>query len=98
MDIDSNFKECIFCEIELTHKEKLLLGAVYRSGSSDNENFKNLQKLFNYVECSKAKHKVMFGDLNFPGINWESKTTSGGTDDIEYKFIETVRDTYFHQQ
>ena len=71
---DINFEENILCEINIGHNKKILVGSVYRSPSSSYDNFKQLCKLF---VCSVNKHfseVFLFGDMNFPNIDWIFET------------------------
>ena len=42
-------------------------------------------------------HLLVTGDFNFPKINWNSWTTSSNEEEVDFKFIEALRDGYFYQ-
>ena len=37
------------------------------------------------------------GDFNYPGVNWATCDTTAGPGDVEFEFVETLRDCYFFQ-
>ena len=39
----------------------------------------------------------MVGDYNYPKIDWTSYTSDSKYEDINFEFIESVRDCYMHQ-
>ena len=46
---------------------------------------------------AKYTHYLTLGDFNYPGICWENYSTSKGTDECEYHFVECVKDCYWFQ-
>ncbi len=63
---------------KLTGSDKLLIGCVYRSPNSDEENTQALNDLFEEIAAlgNKFTHILIMGDFNYPGIDWELCTTS----------------------
>ena len=39
----------------------------------------------------------LFGDMNFPNIDWNNISTNGNENSMEYKFIESIRDCFLYQ-
>ena len=37
------------------------------------------------------------GDLSYPGIDWENTSASQGPGEMEYEFLESVRDCFLYQ-
>ena len=78
----------------------MLFGCFYRSptpsalAECNNEHLNNLLCL---ISKKKYSHKCLVGDFNFPDINWDSWTSPHSEVSKEYKFIETIRDCFFHQ-
>lgn len=93
---NDEFKESIWCEIR-TEGEKLLLGAVYKSPSSDRENQEKLFRLINKAVDLGHKHFVMIGDFNFPDIDWRTWTVNGGEGNLAFQFVECIRDNFLFQ-
>ena len=42
-----------------------------------------------------TRHCLVFGDFNFPNINWYNLSASGESCDTQYEFQETVRDCFW---
>ncbi|KAJ8017721.1 hypothetical protein HOLleu_44669 [Holothuria leucospilota] len=68
----------------------LVVGIIYRSPNSCADNNQSLLESFRIVSSKRA---VVFGDFNFPDIDWHSCTSgSHGRD-----FLEAVSDGFFTQ-
>ena len=79
---------------------KLVIGCVYRSPHSTDENNSKLN-YFNYMLLNISKrrysHVMETGDLNMPSINWKTWSATYNFESKEYKFIECLRDCYWTQ-
>ena len=91
------FKESVWCRIKLRNNDSLLVGCVYRSPNSTDQNSLEVINLFERAKDSRDTHKLVMGDFNFREINWETVTTSVGETHIASLFVESVRDSYFVQ-
>ena len=90
-----SFDENCWCEISLANSDRLLLGCIYRSPNSPNENNDKMRKELTEITNRKSfSHILICGDFNYPGINWEKETS---TNKKEKEFIETSRDCFLHQ-
>ena len=89
-----NFDEYCWCEIKLEGKDRLLIGCIYRSPNSNDENNSKLSQDLTKI-CSKLNsHVLICGDFNYPNINWENgKCSSHGAS----YFMEGIRDYFLHQ-
>ena len=93
---EGNFEESIWVNIKLNGKDKMLVGCLYKSPSSNTENLEELNKLI--IEVSRMKefsHLLITGDFNFPKIDWKTWTSreeNGGE-----KFLESIRESYLIQ-
>ncbi|CAG2209849.1 unnamed protein product [Mytilus edulis] len=96
IDIKHEFKEYVCLKINLVNNDKLLVGCIYKSPSSSEEQHKALNDLL--VKISKLEdsysHVLLTGDFNFPDINWE---TWSAKDNISTNFLECIRDCYYQQ-
>ena len=95
-----SFEIACLLEIRLRGGDLLLFGCFYRSPTPNNTSDNNNDKLNRLLKCLSKKtysHKCLVGDFNYRDINWASWTTSHNEDSKEHKFIETIRDSYFHQ-
>ena len=96
--LNYNFDECIWVQIELKDKDKLLLGCVYRSPNSDATN--NAQMCFglkNICNQQNFSHILLCGDFNFPQIDWENSSCGASTNHCASNFLECVNDCYLYQ-
>ena len=92
---DLNFKESVWCTFETKNTEKVLVGNIYHSPNSDEENTnllltilrddKNIFKLFDRI--------LITGDFNYPGIKWSNDIL---TNKDEF-FFNAVQDGYLIQ-
>ena len=90
---DNTFKEAVLCHFETNDKEKCLVGCIYRSPNSTEENTQELNKLLKNDLIQKYDKVCLMGDFNFPNITWTGQWTS--QNDLE--FIETTRDAFLEQ-
>ncbi|KAK3106090.1 hypothetical protein FSP39_012594 [Pinctada imbricata] len=91
----SEFKESVWVKINLKDNDKLLLGCVYKSPSSTEENHKLLNDMVRNINAEDIySHILVAGDFNFPDINW---TTWNSQDKQSIDFIESLRDGYLGQ-
>jgi hypothetical protein len=67
---DTQFEEHLFCEVDTGHNEKILIGSLYRSSSGTDNNFAQLCKIFKESTKLQFSQLILFGDLNFPNIDW----------------------------
>jgi hypothetical protein len=49
VNIDQYFKECILVKVNLKNRDKLLVGCIYKSSSSSDENHDKLNELLLYI-------------------------------------------------
>ena len=82
----------------LSSEERLLVGVVYRSPSSSPDNHQKLlsilSKLYDSVNFT---HLLIMGDFNFPTINWDELSCSGGESSVASSFLDAVQDTFLIQ-
>ena len=93
--------EVCMLELRLRGGDTLLLGCCYRSPtktSTSAENNVNLNKFLKWVAEKRHSHKCFMGDFNYKKVNWATWSTSESENSDEAKFLETLRDSFFHQQ
>lgn len=89
---------CEYLCVEVKGKsEQVVITSVYRSPSCDDENNKKLLSLMQEISDLRVKYKIVCGDFNLPGINWQSYTVNPGERSFCSDFIEKIRDCYFVQ-
>ena len=64
------------------------------SGDSENVTFMN-EMIRKAAESREFPHLLIFGDFNFPGMNW--KTWDSNESKEGERFMECVRDCYLYQ-
>ncbi len=69
--MSSAFEESVFATVHLPEDKRLLVGCVYRSPNTTQDNNIELGKLLQEVGGHSASHKLLLGDFNFPDIEWE---------------------------
>ena len=83
----NSFEEAVFVSIDLKGSDKLMVGLVYRSGSGDEENNRNLNELTTTVCNSGYSHILLMGDYNYKDIDWELFHSD---DKTELMFVDCV--------
>ena len=95
------FEEACMLEVRLPGGDTLLLGCCYRSPTktaASGENNNKLNKFLRWAAERRHSHKCIMGDFNFKKLNWATQSTSESENSDEAKFLETLRDSFFHQQ
>jgi len=99
VDITENnyFKDMIWCQITVNNNESLLVGCLYRTPSSgDNEN-----QLLKEVLCSvtdiKCDHILITGDFNLPNIDWLKNVASCGEKAVDSQMLKAFNDCFLTQ-
>ena len=67
----TSLKECLFVELKLTNKRKLLFGCIYRSDAGSDENNEELINMIKTTSQLNYSHIITVGDFNLPDINWK---------------------------
>jgi hypothetical protein len=84
-------------KVNLNSTDKLLIGVLYRSPSSNNENNVNINNLLTKASSANYSHKLIVGDLNHPQIDWTEGSAQCGERHIDFKFLEATKDAYLYQ-
>jgi len=103
VEIPSASQECLFLMIRRPesngHSDQLLIGNVYRSPNSTQENDIELCKLLHYIQQKFTLPKLIVGDFNFSNITWYDAGGFGATARCanlpkkELKLVETLGET-----
>ena len=98
IEVITDFCESVWVRIVLNSGEHCILGCIYRSPNSTEENNNYLIKLINEV-CANLRENekiVIMGDFNLPDIDWQlmkSRSTNG----FSTNFVDVVQDNYLNQ-
>ena len=81
--------------------QQLLIGIIYRSPNSSQENDKELSKLLHYIQLNYNVPKLMVGEFNYSNIKWYQNNEFGASascenlTENELKFVSALRDFSF---
>ena len=96
------FEECLFLIAKSSSGQKILIGNIYRSPNSLQENDNELYELFEYCERNFKMPKVFVGDFNFRNIDWYPTQIGASArccnlSDNEMRFINSLRKNMYIQ-
>ena len=89
--------EACWCVIDLDRHDKLLLGLVYRSPNSDEENNIALNNMISSINEENFSRTVVMGDFNYREIDWNHWISEAPDEHNSHGFIEAVRDSFLFQ-
>jgi len=93
----ADYDTAVWCEVRLEGHDSLLVGVVYRSPgtrTTDTQN-SNMMAMISEAVGKKTSHVLIMGDFNFPGIDWNSLTSSASSQ--EQLFLEEYQDWFLWQ-
>ena len=94
----TDFEENIFARIKLNKNGNLMVGLIYRSDSGSDSNNRKLRTLISEATNLGQSHVLLFGDFNYPDIDWINWSTKGdNTESGEYLLLENLRDSFLYQ-
>ena len=92
------FDNSAWCWIVEKGGKKTLVGSVYRSPNSTNENDKLLmEKILQADEIAGDNRMLILGDFNLPHIDWEEKDLRRGARRVEHDMLDTINDCFLYQ-
>ena len=97
LETNTSFQEAIWVNIVINNSDPLVVGCVYRSPNSSNENNDKLFKMLKTMTENKSQALVM-GDFNLPKIDWNTYLTSSDGNSKESQFLECLRDCFLNQK
>ena len=84
---EHDVNESIWCKVD-TNIGKVLIGMCYRSPSSTKQNNDKLIKILQEAaEQRGIKHVNIFGDFNYPEIDFESQSVNAGDEASTTQFL-----------
>ena len=90
-----SFQEACLLEIKMRGDPNAIRLFVSQSDGDKKNN--DLNRLLLSIGNNNYSHVCVVGDFYFRDINWETCSTVHKEESKEQKFIETLRDCYFHQ-
>lgn len=97
IEISVNFKVNIFVKVKLLSKKIVLLGCIYRSPNSTNENNENLLLLLEEVCGLRRDILIIVGDFNYKEVDWVLKTVHTRETHAAYMIFEKINDLFLDQ-
>ena len=95
LKLTTSSKSSTWCEVKLKNKDRLVIGLVYRSPNTTDEENNKLIDMVTEVVNMKPSHLMIMGDLNYPGIEWSTMMSTGSMQECE--FLESFRDWFLFQ-
>ena len=91
--------EVVQVAIPLEGRHSLLIQCIYRSPNSDKDCIDELKDILtrDTINGVKYTHRLIFGDFNLKGINWEEQESFESVTHISSLFLEYVRDSFLYQ-
>ena len=94
---DVEFDCSAWSVIKLSTNKSLLVGVVYRSPNSSDQNNLNMLTILGIAARAKCSQLVICGDFNLPLINWYSQQSLDTETSLTSKFIDVIEDFGWHQ-
>ena len=92
---DSAIEESVWCQLSTPNNIKVLLGCIYKSPNTTEQNVKIQFSLLELANKSISNNDkiCIIGDFNYPSIKWNGILTH----DRDFEFVEAIRDAYLYQ-
>ena len=88
---DSVAFDCsVWITVLLSDNKKLLLGTVYRSPNSSDENNERMLSILRTASSAKFDYLLICGDFNLPKIKWDENQCLDSEISFSASFLETV--------
>lgn len=87
-------EEQIWCNIKFDSRRTLLLGCIYHSPDSSQQNFDELTDMVKKASSMKHDAIIIVGDFNMRSIDWQNWFGKSKNDE---EFIELVQDMFLSQ-
>ena len=95
---DQNFESSSWCWINEEGGKKILVGSIYKSTSSTQDNNMALLELLKKADDIAGDNRVLImGDFNVPHIDWEDKNLKAGAKPFESLMLDRIDDCYLNQ-
>lgn len=76
------YEDSVWCVVQVPSSQRLLVGCIYRSPSSNAENDNKLCTLFNFATDAGHDYRILLGDFNSPNIDWKLMSASSSSGQI----------------
>ena len=89
---DQGFDCSCWITVKLSDNKTLLVGVVYRSPNSDDENNAKLLAMLRLATTVHCDHFVICGDFNLPRINWSTRHCHDSDGSYSKAFLTLIED------
>ncbi len=97
-DLENKIEDSLWLEIQMNNADKLIIGCIYRSPSSNKEQDGLFLKMIDSFKNIQSSHLLILGDFNLPKIEWNHwESSSQNPEDLDNKFLEGLRDAFLYQ-
>ena len=97
LSMTSIFLESTWLKISLKNNRILLLGCLYRSPNSNEENNNHLLDLLEEASRREKDHLVIVGDFNMKEIDWAEHKVNTRESHLSYRTFDKVNDLFLEQ-
>ena len=87
---DSTFDCSAWSTILLSDNKKLLLGVIYRSPNSSDDNNERMLNILRIASAAKFDYLLVWGDFNLPKIKWDGNQCLDSETSLSAIFLETI--------
>ena len=96
--MDFDIDDAVWCSVMLKDKGQFLIGIVYHSlSSSDDNNGRLLSAIKSINNFNHFSRVLLIGDFNVPDINWEDSNYLGSELSLAANFFDAINDAYLFQ-
>ena len=93
----TNFDCSAWCTVLLSDRKRLLVGVVYRSPNSTDDNNEKMLEVLRRASSIKADYLMVCGDFNLPKIDWNGDVCLDTETSFTARFKETIEDLCWFQ-
>ena len=93
----AGFDCAVWCTVLLSDGKRLLIGVVYRSPNSTDDNNERMLEIMKMASNVKTDYLTVCGDFNFPKIDWNGSQCLDTEISFTAKFMETIEDLGWFQ-
>jgi hypothetical protein len=97
ISFDNQFEDHIWVQIDLPHNKNVLVGCIYRSPNSSDENNSRLLTLLTQATLIKADTLIIMGDFNYKEIDWANNMVHTRESHPAYQIYNTINDLFLDQ-
>ncbi|XP_019622026.1 PREDICTED: uncharacterized protein LOC109468213 [Branchiostoma belcheri] len=95
---DIEFQEHLWVQVRLHRQDKLIIGGIYRSPSSDLRlSTEHLANLLQVVVGTRPTHLLIAGDFNYPEIDWKQTASCANDAHPSHPFLRCVHENLLYQ-